>query len=247
MKHLDLFSGIGGFALAVDTVWPGSTHTFCEIDPFCQKILSKHWPQSEIYHDIRQLNITEKFDLLTGGFPCQPFSAAGKKRGEDDDRFLWPEMLRVIRQSRPAWIIGENVAGIVEMALEQTCIDLEGEGYEVQPFIIPACAVDAIHRRDRVWIIAHDESQRGEEGSIFSAINTECSSETPKKWNDFWIQSIGSNTFEFRKEDEPFICGMDDGIPNRVDRIKALGNAIVPQVAIEIMRAINYKYPLTTK
>lgn len=194
MNHLDLFSGIGGFAYAVDQVWPGSTHVFCDNDLFCQKVIKKHWPESLIYGDIRTITDTEsdrwdrkalkevgekemgewrrrrfnnsfndvRWDILTGGFPCQPFSQAGKRRGTADNRYLWPEMLRVIQLTNPTWIIGENVGGFVTwnegMVLEQVCLDLENEGYQVQAFIIPAVAVNAPHRRDRVWIVANKHS-----------------------------------------------------------------------------------------
>ena len=177
MKHLDLFSGIGGFALAAEEVWSDIEHTFCEIDPFCKAVLHKHWPNAYIYDDIRTLTADAErerqlqskgseqevgrraFDILTGGFPCQPFSQAGQRRGTEDDRHLWPEMLRVIRAFRPAWVVAENVRGLLTqgggVVFEQVCADLEGEGYDVQPLIIPAVAVDAPHRRDRVWFIAH--------------------------------------------------------------------------------------------
>lgn len=158
MKHLDLFSGIGGFALAAEEVWPDIEHTFCEIDPFCQAVLKKHWPQSSIHDDIRTLH-PGPADLVTGGFPCQPFSSAGKRRGTADDRHLWPEMLRVIRESSPEWVVGENVGGLLTwdggMVLESVLSDLEAEGYEAWPFVIPACAVEAPHKRDRVWIVAN--------------------------------------------------------------------------------------------
>lgn len=156
--HLDLFSGIGGFALAAK--WNGyKTVGFCEQDKFCQAVLKKHWPEVPIIEDIRQVrgNLYPKISLLTGGFPCQPFSVAGERRGKDDNRYLWPEMLRVIREAKPDWIIGENVAGIVNMALDQVHSDLEAEDYEVETIIIPACSVDASHRRDRCWIVAHSK------------------------------------------------------------------------------------------
>src|SRR6266478_1418161 len=158
VRHLDLFSGIGGFSLAAQEVW-GSEHeiaAFCDNDAFCQQVLRKHWPDANIYGDIRTIKGREfgAVDLVTGGFPCQPFSQAGKRRGTRDDRYLWPEMLRVIRETFPAWVIGENVAGIINLALEDVCASLENSGYEVQPFVIPACAVDAPHRRDRIWIVA---------------------------------------------------------------------------------------------
>jgi DNA (cytosine-5)-methyltransferase 1 len=154
--HLDLFSGIGGFALAAK--WNGfRTVGFCDNEPYAQAVLKKHWPDVPVHGDIREVrgDLYAGVTLLTGGFPCQPFSVAGKQRGKGDDRYLWPEMLRVIREARPAWIVGENVAGIVNMALDQVHTDLEAEGYEVESLIVPACAVDAPHRRDRVWIVGH--------------------------------------------------------------------------------------------
>jgi DNA-cytosine methyltransferase len=170
------------------------THIFCDNEPFAQAILKKHWPEAPIIGDIRAFTTNADIKrrvhgeskkqsakthnetlsefiasvgspfILTGGFPCQPFSQAGRRKGTDDDRYLWPEMLRVIREFKPQWVIGENVAGLLTwdegVVLEQVCLDLEGEGYEVQPFVIPAVAVNAPHRRDRVWIVAHRESGR---------------------------------------------------------------------------------------
>lgn len=161
MTHASLFSGIGGFDLAAE--WMGWTNVLnCEIDEFCRKVLKYHFPNAKQYADIRTTDFTvwrDRIDVLTGGFPCQPFSVAGKRKGTDDDRYLWPEMLRAIREIRPRWIVGENVRGLINwsggMVLEQVCADLEDEGYEVQPFVIPACAVNAPHRRDRVWIAAY--------------------------------------------------------------------------------------------
>lgn len=167
IRHLDLFSGIGGFALAASWVW-GEEHetvSFCEIEPYAQKVLKKHWPDVPCHDDIKTLK-GDSFgtvDIITGGFPCQPFSVAGKQGGSKDDRHLWPEMFRVIQEARPTWVIGENVAGIINMVeFEQCFINLESEGYETQAFIIPACAKDAKHRRDRVWAVAHSNSLRME-------------------------------------------------------------------------------------
>lgn len=128
-----------------------------EIDPFCRRVLEKHWPHVPKYGDIREVKGSElePVDLVAGGFPCQPFSYAGKRRGKEDDRYLWPEMLRIIKALKPRWVLGENVAGIVNLALDTVLSDLEGEGYETAMFIIPACAVGAPHRRDRVWIVAY--------------------------------------------------------------------------------------------
>ena len=158
MKHLDLFSGIGGFALAAESIWPEIDHTFVEKDLFCQAVLKKHWPEAKIHDDIKTFK-GQPADIITGGFPCQPFSSAGKRRGTKDDRHLWPEMLRVIRASSPKWVIGENVGGLLTwdggMVLDKVLADLEAEGYEAWPLVIPACAVNAPHKRDRVWIIAY--------------------------------------------------------------------------------------------
>lgn len=161
MTHASLFSGIGGFDLAAE--WMGWKNVFnCEIDPFCRKVLAYHFPNAKQYEDVKTTDFTihrGHIDVLTGGFPCQPFSLAGKRKGADDNRYLWPEMLRAIREIQPRWVVGENVLGIVNwsngMVFEQVQADLENEGYEVQPFLIPACAVDAPHRRDRVWFVAH--------------------------------------------------------------------------------------------
>ena len=161
MTHASLFSGIGGFDLAAE--WAGWFNAFnCEIDSFCRKVLKYHFPQARQYDDIRTTDFTVwqgRIDVLTGGFPCQPFSIAGKRRGTNDDRYLWPEMLRAIREIRPRWIVGENVLGIVNwsqgLVFEQVCADLEAEGYSVQPYILPACGVDAPHRRYRTWFVAH--------------------------------------------------------------------------------------------
>ena len=160
MRHLDLFSGIGGFALAAQ--WMGwQTVAFCEREKYARRVLEQHWPGVPIIDDITKW--TSKrigCDIITGGFPCQPFSCAGKQAGKQDDRYLWPAMLSVIERERPTWVVGENVFGIVKMALDQVLFDLEAIGYATRAFIVPACAVDAHHRRDRVWIVAHASSTR---------------------------------------------------------------------------------------
>lgn len=161
MTHASLFSGIGGFDLSAE--WMGWNNVFnCEINPFCRKVLAYHFPNAKQYEDVKAVDFTiyrGHVDVLTGGFPCQPFSLAGKRRGTEDNRYLWGEMLRAIQQIAPRWVVGENVPGIVSwsdgMVFEQVQSDLEDAGYEVQPYIIPACAVDAPHRRDRVWFVAH--------------------------------------------------------------------------------------------
>jgi DNA (cytosine-5)-methyltransferase 1 len=166
MKHLGLFEGIGGFSLAAR--WAGwQTVAWCEWNDFGQKILAYHFPNAEKHGDITKSDFTKyrgKVDIITGGFPCQPFSVAGKRLGTDDERHLWPEMLRAIREVQPRWVVGENVSGIVNwnggMVFEQVHIDLENEGYEVQAFVLPASGVNAPHRRDRVWFVAHKNTVR---------------------------------------------------------------------------------------
>jgi len=157
LKVTSLFSGIGGIDLGLEATGYYKTTLFSEIDPFCQKILKKHWPNVPIIPDVRDINGKEiETDVLVGGFPCQPFSVAGKRKGKEDERHLWPEMFRIIKEARPSIVIGENVPGIIntQMALGQCVADLEGEGYKVQPVVLPACSVNAPHRRYRVFIIA---------------------------------------------------------------------------------------------
>lgn len=167
MKVLDLFSGIGGFSLGLS--WAGfETVAFCEIEEYPRKILARHWPGVPIHKDIRELDGTQyrgTVDVICGGFPCQPFSLAGKRTGKADDRDLWPEMFRVIREVQPAWVIGENVAGFVNMELDRTLSDLESAGYACQTFDIPAVGVDAKHIRHRVWIVANASGGRCSEQS----------------------------------------------------------------------------------
>lgn len=143
--HLDLFSGIGGFALAAQ--WAGfQTIGFSEIEPYASQVLKKHWPDVPNHGDVRTVPAV-RCDIITGGFPCQPFSVAGKRGGAEDDRFLWPSMLDVIDQCKPAWVVGENVPGLIGMELERCLADLEGIGFRVQPLVIPACSVGAPVRR----------------------------------------------------------------------------------------------------
>ena len=162
MKIVDLFSGIGGFSYAAEQIVGGfETIAFVERDEYCQKVLRKHWSDVPIYSDIRSFNGKEykDADIVVGGFPCQPWSVAGAQRGSEDDRDLWHEMVRVIEDIRPRWIIGENVSGFITMSmgLRRSLIDLESIGYKAIPYLIPAAAVDAKHRRMRCWIVGHTE------------------------------------------------------------------------------------------
>ena len=258
MRHLDLFSGIGGFALAAR--WVGwETVGFCEIDPYCQKVLRKHWPDVPIYDDVRELRgeTVGHVDIITGGYPCQPFSVAGKRRGEADDRHLWPEFARLIRELRPRWVLGENVAGHISMGLDDVLADLEGLGYSWEAFVIPACAVDAKHRRARLWIVGNANN----EGESTGAINDE-TSELPQVVADTAssrqsgqgqpLERGGTTTAREGQTDnvesvsigakwssEPDVGRVVNGIPKRVDRLRGLGNAIVPQIAELIFRAID--------
>jgi DNA (cytosine-5)-methyltransferase 1 len=347
LTHLDLFSGIGGFALAAE--WAGfTTIGFVEIDKYCQKVLRKHWPDVPIVEDIRdverikavfqdvshstgegcvakqsqtgisgeavretstgQLGRADRIygdkpiTLITGGFPCQPFSVAGKRGGKGDDRYLWPEMLRVIEEARPHWVLGENVAGIVRMELDTVLSDLEGIGYTTQAFVVPACAVNAPHRRDRVWIVAHSKgrqnnrrerrnlvkTQYGRQGSNTTIIssgqdvanpsNNRCPRprlSIPKRRPQQENPDIGGESQDASQSEcqgqqihqggkaheildgptmparncgqirtgeywrvEPELGRVAHGIPNRVERLKCLGNAIVPQVAYQILKVI---------
>ncbi len=159
LNVLDLFSGIGGFSVGLEATGKFKTVAFCEKDKFCQKVLHKHWQGTTIYEDIRDIDGTKiKADVITGGFPCQPFSTAGKRKGTEDDRYLFPEMLRIIKETQARWVVGENVQGIVNMSegkvLQGIHNDLETIGYEVQTFIIPASSQGAWHKRNRVWIVA---------------------------------------------------------------------------------------------
>jgi len=288
VQVLDLFSGIGGFSLGLKRAGM-ETIGFCEIDPFCRKVLAKHWPDVTVHTDIRGLNGKDykgRADVICGGFPCQPFSQAGKRRGTEDDRHLWPEMLRVISEVRPTWVIGENVIGFVKMELDSVLSDLEREGYQTRAFIIPACGIDAPHKRDRVWIIAHANGEGESDGPVnegprprqlelmadpnsgFSTVTQQAvqagratiisSSKDVADSESERVQRLWSSgeqkphTYGGQKlslcgserprpaywEAEPGMGRVVDGIPNRVDRIKGLGNAVVPMVVEVIGNAI---------
>jgi DNA (cytosine-5)-methyltransferase 1 len=303
LKHASLFSGIGGFDLAAE--WMGWDNIFhCEINKYCQQILKQHFPKSILYDDIKKTDFKEwngKIDIISGGFPCQPYSNAGKRKGKEDDRHLWPEMLRAIREVQPTWIVGENVAGLLNwnggMVLNEIKTDLENSGFEVfPPCILPACGKNAPHRRDRLWIVAYSQeansrnavySRTGWNGiagmddvknatnansngqhrsngkheinaseggkyalnDIEQAITTDTDNqglqggkkhrgikEIRQNGNEQLTGCVSPDWENFPTQSP--VCGGNDGIPNRVDRIKALGNAVVPQVVFEIFKAL---------
>lgn len=249
MKHASLFSGIGGFDLAAELM--GWTNVFCcEKEEFCQQILKYHFPESKIYDDVKTFNATEyngRIDVLTGGFPCQPFSHAGKRMGSEDDRHLWPEMLRIISECKPQWVVGENVRGIISwsdgMVLEEVCVDLESVGYAIESFVIPAAGTNAPHRRDRLFVVAHSDSVRleyTEESRSMGASKGE-------------MGEFTSNTAEANGSDG-FATNPDSERPQRPEVVKAMGevqqgsgrggaeDSAIHAVASERMRSFTDSY-----
>ncbi len=169
LKVLDLFSGIGGFSRGFEATGFFETVCFVENEPYCQAVLKHHWPEVPILGDIKNVkepDLPTRPDVICGGFPCQPFSHAGRQQAQDDPRHLWPEMFRLIRECRPTWVVGENVAGIINLGLDEVLADLEGEGYATRTFNIPACAVGAPHIRQRIWIVAHADSESEPDGTF---------------------------------------------------------------------------------
>jgi DNA (cytosine-5)-methyltransferase 1 len=255
--HIDLFSGIGGFALAA--LWAGfETIVFCEKDKYCQKVLNKHWPNVPIIEDIHEFKGSDYTGatILTAGVPCQPASTAGKRRGKEDDRWLWGETIQAISTSNPLWIILENVRGLLTLeggvVFDELLTQLEDIGYPTRTFIIPACAVNAPHRRDRVWVVAHRNSSRelqqkgiksnkwgwignGSKKVITNNDSTRLSHRKSLKESP----QIRKTTY---RSDwwsiEPQVDRVVPGLRGRVDRLKGLGNAIVPQVAYQILKGI---------
>ncbi|MET7253444.1 DNA cytosine methyltransferase [Dyadobacter fermentans] len=276
MKHGSLFSGIGGFDLAAQ--WMGWTNVFhCEWNPFAQRILKHYWPNAKSFNDITTSDFTVfrgLIDILTGGFPCQPYSSAGKRLGKEDHRHLWPEMLRAVREIQPRWVIGENVSGLTNwnagMVFEEVQADLESAGYEVTPFLLPACAVAADHRRDRIWFLSrlntddcsngrsrYKEFEKELEGLVdgISLHEPDALSRAGIAAGSFLDRPEFNRLAEFPTE-SPVWVG-DDGFPSRLDgiavsdwrfeSIKGAGNAIAPQVAMQLFRAIDqYERLITT-
>ena len=242
INMISLFTGIGGFDLAAETLdWNILFQS--EIDDYCIQVLNKRYPNIPKYGNINEIDAT-KFagyvDVVAGGFPCQPFSNAGLQQGKEDPRFLWPQMNRVIQECRPYWVIAENVLGLISNAnglvFEQVCTDLEREGYKVQPFVIPAAGKDSFQERKRVWIVACLDGFGSEKNKVTSGEHFKAFRQTKKQLPgcahfESWFQSV-----RYYSE----LDGVVYGIPNWMDRTHALGNAIDPRIAYEILLIIDY-------
>lgn len=267
MKSLELFAGIGGIALA-EQMAGIEVAALSEMADFPVRVLQKNFPGIPILPDVKKINSEslrkagvdpETIELISGGFPCQPFSIAGKRQGTDDDRDLWPEMFRIITDVRPTWVVGENVANFANMELDRTLSNLESIGYEARSFVLPACAVDAPHQRLRTFIVANSDRKRklqqkgnkqdvGRRISDSSKILDNTNSVRREKSCSVFKQKLskrkrkgepcptsGTST---KWESEPRMGRVADGVPNRMDRITALGNAVVPQQVLPIFQAI---------
>jgi DNA (cytosine-5)-methyltransferase 1 len=332
-KHLDLFSGIGGFSLGLEATGGFETVAFCDYEPFCQKVLRKHWEEVPIYKDVKELTYEklktdgiDKIDIITGGYPCQPFSVAGKQKGEQDPRHVWPEMFRLIKELRPTWVIGENVSGHIKLGLDTVLENLESEGYSTRTFSISASSIGANHQRERVWIVAFSECNKhlrekskvnGEEKKVESKYRQDNSATRESvRTSSIWEtnnrhenvedsrshsggiqftrdqESFGSRSFEASEwstntnkttrsskrteamadtnserqqeqrrpqsvsksrnefecssgeawnewwEVEPNVGRVVDGLPKRVDRLKSLGNSVIPHIPYYIGQSI---------
>jgi DNA (cytosine-5)-methyltransferase 1 len=327
LKHLDLFSGIGGFSLGLERSGLVETAAFCDWEPYCQKVLKKHWPDVPVYGNIKELNYDrlkadgiDSVDIITGGYPCQPFSVAGSKKGEQDERHLWPEYFRLVQELRPTFVIGENVGGHVKLGLDTVLEDLASEGYATTTFSISASSIGANHQRERVWIIAHSDDLRRydginhREGRPLSSDQEWNLTESEQEWyrRINRAREVGQTlenarrqlwpwTFEQRENDhearegdadqlerssgtsaidvansksgqghdheansgngkqsqeeisrersgistdqtwwttEPDVGRVADGVPKRVDRLKCLGNSVVPMIPYLIGKSI---------
>ena len=242
INMISLFTGIGGFDLAAETLDCNILFQ-SEIVDYCIQVLNKRYPNIPKYGNINEIDAT-KFagyvDVVAGGFPCQPFSNAGLQQGKEDPRFLWPQMYRVIQECRPNWVIAENVLGLISNAnglvFEQVCTDLEREGYKVQPFVIPAAGKDSFQERKRVWIVACLDGFGSEKNKVTSGEHFKAFRQTKKQLPgcahfESWFQSV-----RYYSE----LDGVVYGIPNWMDRTHALGNAIDPRIAYEILLIIDY-------
>ena len=313
LKHLDLFSGIGGFSLGLEATGYFDTIAFCDYEPYCQKVLRKHWPWVTIYDDVKELNSERlssnghtKIDIITGGYPCQPFSIAGRQKGEQDPRHVWPEMFRLVKELRPTWVIGENVSGHIKLGLDTVLENLESEGYSARAFSISASSIGAVHQRERVWILAHSGCTQHEGAFFGSQDEDETRKETANKFERSSetshldvadTEGIVSNGREHRQhteegdtegqarressnvahtdieglegrwsqcelregqeegqigwsqwwESEPSVGRVAHGVSKRVDRLKSLGNSLVPMIPYYIGMSIKKGDMLWTK
>ncbi len=315
LSHLDLFSGIGGFSLGLESACVAKTVAFCDYEKWCQKVLKKHWPHVPIYGDVKELTHErlradgiDTVDIITGGYPCQPFSVAGSQKGEQDPRHVWPEMFRLVQELRPVFVIGENVSGHIKLGLDTVLEDLESEGYTARTFSISAASIGANHKRERIWTLAYSNDKRlrarfgrsnydyekkgrvwsfdrgrsesDDEWSDFASTKNEdldVADTTGDRWNESKSNKISQSTIRESQEGgmlqsertsnvsnsdserrrlwetggedakdvgqsprgqetlgwwdvEPDVGRVAHGVPQRVDRLKGLGNAVVPQI-----------------
>jgi len=281
LRHFDVCSGIGGFALGFRWAALSEPVAFCEIDPYCQKVLAKNFPNIPIFNDVKELvndrpestRTIPDHDILTSGYPCQPFSVAGQRRGEEDERNIWRFVFEIVKRKHPTWCVFENVYGHIAMGLDQVLHDMESEGYTTQTFVVPACSLNAPHKRDRLWIVcnlADTESEGlqgfnkrsptisterdeitdiGTKGSGDKDVaNSKCMGrESGTSVREELAREESHGKFNNRSTDgsaqerarswwdvEPNVGRVAYGIPSRVDRLRGLGNAIVPQIAMQI-------------
>jgi len=302
LTTLDLFAGIGGFALGFEETGLFKTTCFVENEPYCQAVLKHHWPHVPVLgdiYDVKGRDLPEPHpDVIVGGFPCQPYSQAGQQRAQSDPRDLWPEMFRLVRECRPTWVVGENVVGLVQLGLDRVLSDLESEGYATRTFNIPACAVGAPHQRQRLWIVAHahspsepdvpidgdegrwqlgfdfvaDTERKSEGAERIGSSNERIERASERQRREAWHRSGniredvadtdeqgsqrhrkfnserhrsgeqltggGGETLQDNWLTEPNVGRVAHGVPARVAQLRALGNALVPQIATQIGMAI---------
>ena len=306
LAHVDLCSGIGGFALGFEWAGLSKPVMFCDTEAWCRKILRKHWPDVPIEEDVKELandpdglipDTDPRRTIITAGYPCQPFSVAGARRGTEDDRHIWPHILSIVQAKRPSWCVFENVYGHISLGLDEVLSDLEGQEYAARPFIVPACGVDAPHRRDRLWIIAKNVAdssgarpqrhmeQQAKQADAFIGCSEDVADaqslhsdgggehsqqskrQEPKLRNGGSSDDVADANGQRgrsgnpERQDaeaarqssrrprnntrgvetwnpEPAVGRVANGIPSRVDRLRGLGNAIVPQIAMQIGKTI---------
>ena len=246
MNVLSLFSGIGGLDLAAE--WAGMhTVAFVERDENCQKVLSKNWPGIKIHDDVCTLtarDVPERIDIITGGYPCQPFSTVGKRQGADDERHLWPEYLRLIEEFEPYWVVGENVAGHVTLGLDQVIDDLEYRGYATRAILIPAASIGAQSIRERVFILAYNAEKRRTKAGMVAELQEEFRGKH-RETSGLCDTKIPAKTYvpirqRFWEIDDAEPCGGVHGLPSELDkdRFGMLGNTVIPQQAYPIFKSI---------